>query len=250
MQTVETRAQRPSAVLALDTSRARKSRILRLLPEPCPRLLDVGCGPLTRGYPYAERAGHVTAVDWVLKVVEPLPANVTALHCDFTKEDPQGRDFDAIIAGDVFEHVLLEDEPVFARRCAELLRPGGTLIVSVPHAGRFAWLDPYGIKPGLERMAQRLGASRRLHNGTCDIRKGHRHYTIDELTAAFPDLRPVAIERWGRLYEPLSAWALSLEKRGLPIPLRGRLAAGLHREAETDQGDDAYSLAIAFRKPE
>jgi ubiquinone/menaquinone biosynthesis C-methylase UbiE len=45
--------------------------LLRHLPRPCNRVLDVGCGAGAFAVELAERAGHVDAVADVLQ--EPLP---------------------------------------------------------------------------------------------------------------------------------------------------------------------------------
>ena len=93
-----------------------------------------------------------------------------------------------MIAADVFEHILLEQEPLFVSKCVSALKPGGRMIISVPHQGTFAYLDPYQVKPTIHRTLARLGLYKGVHNGCCDIRKGHKHYSLEELTDKFSEL--------------------------------------------------------------
>ncbi len=89
----------------------RTSVVRSLLPANSDQLLDVGCGTIGPTYPYADHAASVTCVDWKLRVVEPVPRNVSYLEGDFTKMAlPQGT-FDIVIAADVFEHILLDTLP-------------------------------------------------------------------------------------------------------------------------------------------
>ena len=57
----------------------RTSVIRSLLPDQPARLLDVGCGPITSDYPFADKAQRVTCVDWNLKAPESLPPNIECL---------------------------------------------------------------------------------------------------------------------------------------------------------------------------
>lgn len=212
-------------------------------------MLDVGCGPIRADYAYEGFAEKITCVDWNVRVIGDIPPNITVLDGDFTEMDLDLGSFDLIICADVFEHVLLEAEPAFVSRCYDLLSPGGQLIVSVPHAGRYAWLDPYNLKPMAHRWLSRLGLYSDLHNGTCDIRKGHRHYSEQMLSSAFNQFEVEAVRHFGLLAEPLSAWSESLKKRGVPVPGQGWIQRKLRQEALSVQSEAAYSIAIKLRKP-
>ncbi len=109
----------------------RKSIICSLLPERSERLIDVGCGPLTSSYPYATKATLITCVDWNLRIIGSVPPNIEYVEGDFTEIDLAKDSYDAIIAADVFEHVPLERECSFVKKCVSVLRPGGYLVVSV-----------------------------------------------------------------------------------------------------------------------
>src|SRR5262245_10443733 len=116
----------------------RVSVVRFLLPAAVGDLMDVGCGAITPQYPYADKALRVTCIDWKPVIIGSTPPNVVCIKGDFTKMDLSPDRFDAIIAADVFEHVPLEREAAFAERCTRALKPGGSLILSVPHDGTFA----------------------------------------------------------------------------------------------------------------
>src|SRR3954470_3699070 len=117
----------------------RTSVILSLIPQESDRLLDVGCGPITGSYPYASRAKEAVCTDWKLKTFGTIADNIALLEGDFTSLDLPNDSFDTIIAADVFEHVALEQESSFIEKCRAVLKPGGNLVLSVPHRGTFAW---------------------------------------------------------------------------------------------------------------
>ena len=119
------------------------SLIRSLLPESSDRLLDVGCGPISSDYPYADKASRVTCVDWNLHASGSLPPHIECVDGDFTSVDLAPGTYDSIIAADVFEHISLEQEPLFVKKCISSLRPGGSMVVS-------------GASPGHIRMPRSL----------------------------------------------------------------------------------------------
>lgn len=224
----------------------RKLIVGSLLPDKSERLLDIGSGPVTATYPYRDKSVHVTCIDWRLRQVEPIPPNVECIEGDFSTLDIPPCSYDTIIASDVFEHILLENEPQFVRKCVAVLRPGGCMIVSVPHQGTFAWLDPYKVKPAIHRLLWRLGLYRCLHNGSCDIRKGHKHYSMDELVETFKPLELQRVTYWGYFFDPLLSWANALLGESLEFPGRAWLERCCKQEFERDWGQRAFNMAIKF----
>lgn len=232
----------------MTSSLVRQAVIMSLSGAPVGRMLDVGCGPVRADYAFAGVAGQITCVDWNVRIIGEVPPHIAVLDGDFTEIDLGSELFDLIICADVFEHVLLEKETDFVARCHELLKPSGQLIVSVPHAGRYAWLDPYGLKPLAHRALSKLGLYSKLHNGTCDIRKGHQHFSQSELEAKFKPFEVEEVRHFGCLAEPLSAWSESLAARGIRVPGQGWIARKLREEALSVKSEDAYSIAMKFRK--
>jgi SAM-dependent methyltransferase len=226
----------------------RQTIIQSLLPSGAGRLMDVGCGPISAGYPYATKAVHITCVDWKLRVFDPIPSNIEYLEGDFTKIDLP-HSYDAIIAADVFEHVLLEQEPLFVEKCVSALKPGGEMIVSVPHQGTFAYLDPYLVKPAIHRLLWRVGLYKNVHNGGCDIRKGHKHYTVEEMVEKFKPLRLLQAVYFGYLFDPLLSWAYALSRGSERFPGYKWLEQACSKEFDRDYGRRSFNVALKFCKP-
>src|ERR1700728_657835 len=227
----------------------RTAVIHSLLPEKPTRLLDVGCGPITSDYPYADKAQRVTCVDWNLKAPNSLPPNIECLSADFTSMELPPGSYDSVIAADVFEHILLEQEHAFVDKCVSALRPGGSMIISVPHSGTFACLDPYQVKPTIHRILSRLGLYKGIHNGFCDIRKGHKHYSLEELTEKFSALRVSKVVYFGYLFDPLFSWAVALSRGTGKIPGCRWLQRALSRELDRDYGPRSFNIVVSFTKP-
>jgi 2-polyprenyl-3-methyl-5-hydroxy-6-metoxy-1,4-benzoquinol methylase len=226
----------------------RKSVICSFLPEQSETMLDVGCGPINSLYPYANKAMFVTCVDWKLLSIDPIPSNLECIEGDFTKLELPLNCYDTIIAIDVFEHILLEDEFSFVNKCISLLKPGGTLIISVPNKGTFSWLDPYQIKPAIHRLLWHLGIYKRIHNGSCDIRKGHKHYTAEEIVEKFKSLQLKEVRYWGYLFDPLLSWSITFSKYIYQFPGYQQLEHLCQQEFERNYGRRSFNMALKFCK--
>lgn len=241
--------------LALDTNvnvtpgQQRVAMVKELLPTGLETMLDVGCGRVSPDYPYLDHAARITCVDWNPRIIEPVPDQIAVRSGDFLEMDFEEGSFDAVLCADVFEHVALEQEASFAAGCARFLKPGGTLVVSVPHAGTYAWLDPFEVKPFWNRVQHHLGMHPQMHNGFCDIRKGHKHYTEAELRAAFAPLELTETRRWGYLYDPLASWADGLQRKLGFAPGAARIAQACTTEYGQDFGEKSFNIAVAFTKP-
>ena len=222
--------------------------MLSLIPQKSDKLLDVGCGPITNAYPYANRAKEAICTDWKLKTFGAIAENITLLEGDFTSLELPIESFDTVIAADVFEHVALEQELAFIERCRAVLKPGGDLVLSVPHQGTFAWLDPYQVKPAIHRLLWRFGLFGRTHNGHCDIRKGHKHYTVNELATLFKDFEIARIVYSGYLFDPLLSWATALSRGKGLFPGYNLLERACKAEYNRDYGDRSFNVAVHFRK--
>lgn len=231
------------------TGRRRLEVVKSLLPERVSSLLDIGSGTISADYPFLENADSIVCIDWRLRIIGAKPEKIKAVEGDFLDIEFGGQTFDAIVCADVFEHILLERESDFADRCCQLLKPDGTLVLSTPHLGRYAWLDPYEVKSRLHRILASMGFYQGPHNGFCDIRKGHKHYTEGELVDCFSPLEPVKVERWGYLYDPLASWSDAIDRKLGVAPWRNWVEHRLASEYAKDPGQEAFNIAIRFRKP-
>jgi len=117
----------------------------RLGLRPGERLLDVGCGGGRHAAEARRLGAHVVAVDLSDVDVKDAAGTLDAITVDWpTARAASGStavgdvtslpfhdaSFDRVIAAEVLEH-LPADRPGFSE-CARVLRPGGTLAVTVP----------------------------------------------------------------------------------------------------------------------
>src|ERR1017187_2234563 len=102
--------------------------LLRHLPRPCNRVLDVGCGAGAFAVELAKRAEHVDALDRSPAMIEEAkrvaPPNVTCILADVLREPLPDARYDAIVSISALHHTPLEE---VLPRLAGALRPGGVL---------------------------------------------------------------------------------------------------------------------------
>lgn len=119
-----------SAVLDWDHNAYYHRLLLRHLPQPCRRVLDVGCGAGTFAALIAQRVEHVDALDRSPAMIEAArshtPNNVNCVLADFLTEPLPGSGYDAIVSISALHHMPLQNA---LPRLAAALRPGGILAV-------------------------------------------------------------------------------------------------------------------------
>jgi len=113
--------------LAWDNNSYYHERLLRALPRPCERVLDVGCGKGVFAAKLAARARHVDALDVSAEMIEQararVPGNVTCLLGDVNEVELAG--YDAITSISTLHHLDLAE---VLPKLGAALRPGGRLI--------------------------------------------------------------------------------------------------------------------------
>jgi 2-polyprenyl-6-hydroxyphenyl methylase/3-demethylubiquinone-9 3-methyltransferase len=99
------------------------------------RLLDIGCGGGLLSEPLARIGAQVVGVDPAAKNVAAakLHAEDNEVAVDYRVGTAEmladtGERFDVVLAMEVVEHVT--DVNLFVRRCAEMVRPGGLMILA------------------------------------------------------------------------------------------------------------------------
>jgi 2-polyprenyl-3-methyl-5-hydroxy-6-metoxy-1,4-benzoquinol methylase len=102
--------------------------LLRQLPRPCRRALDVGCGAGAFAARLAQRSERVDALDRSAEMIEEAkrrtPGNVNCVLADVLADPLPGEDYDAIFSISALHHLPLPEVlPVLAAA----LRPGGVL---------------------------------------------------------------------------------------------------------------------------
>jgi ubiquinone/menaquinone biosynthesis C-methylase UbiE len=102
--------------------------LIRQLPSPCTRVLDVGCGAGAFAAELARRAEHVDALDRSPAMIEAArqmtPANVTCILSDVMRDPLPAERYDAIVSVTALHHLPIDDA---LRRLSRALRPGGVL---------------------------------------------------------------------------------------------------------------------------
>ena len=148
---------------------------LFLSASPGPHVLNVGAGQGSFTRLLEERGFDVVSSDVTAPALDVLRAGVRGevLLADMT-DLPFGDDtFDAVVAGEVIEHI--ENDGLALSEAARVLRPGGVLALSVPaHPEWFGASDRWA------------GHVRRYT---------HRH--LIELVDSVPGLRLEVIRPWG-----------------------------------------------------
>lgn len=160
--------------------------------QPGDRLLDLGCGFGRHAFGAARRGAAVVALDAAAEEVRTVQGMVAAmadageLHCDARAAAVQGDAlrlpfadgaFDRVVASEVLEHI--HDDAEAIRELARVLRPGGSMAVTVPRAGPEVvnWLlsDAYHEVPGGHiRIYRRRALGRRL--AACGLQAAGRHH--------------------------------------------------------------------------
>jgi 2-polyprenyl-3-methyl-5-hydroxy-6-metoxy-1,4-benzoquinol methylase len=111
------------------------------------RVLDVGCGSGWLSVEL-ERYGKVTAIDLSPKAIQELQKLHPSIHWisgDFFSVDLPEKAYDVVTCLETIAHV--PDQEAFARKIAEVTRPGGHLLLTTQNEyiwSRTSWLQPPG----------------------------------------------------------------------------------------------------------
>jgi SAM-dependent methyltransferase len=147
-------------------------------------VLDVGCA---FGYGTAALKGRGDAPPWVVGIERDADhihhAGAAYPWLPLLRGDALSLPFadgtvDAVVMLDIVEH--LADPAAVLAEARRVLRPGGALVVSVPHKGPMTAFDPNNVYEALRRRRPSwppLDSYDQSESGT------HRHFTIEELRA-------------------------------------------------------------------
>ena len=251
---------------------------------PAGRGLDVGCGDGT----IVEVLRRRGAADWQLVGVDPDPREAALaaaggqyerVHTASAAEVPEpDASFDFAFSNSVLEHI--PDLPAVLREVARVLRPGGTLVATVPSATLNGCLTGPGV------LAPLLGRRRADYLAAMDARLAHVNLWPAErwrselaaagleLEEAGPYMSCADVRRWermsnwtggllhglsGRRRRPIEiSRAMSIgtgSARGrrlarVTVPLVRRSMRGYASAAIRDSGDPGFGcLLLVARRP-
>jgi 2-polyprenyl-3-methyl-5-hydroxy-6-metoxy-1,4-benzoquinol methylase len=135
------------------------AEVVRGLVEDGGSVLDVGCGfgaliaeLLQRGYDAHGVDISATVVEKARLRLDRLGHRVDSVRClDFLHAPGAYRDLDCVVATHVLEHIHPDETVDFLVRCHEAVRPGGLVLIVVPHKftspnDSSRWFLPLGAK--------------------------------------------------------------------------------------------------------
>lgn len=227
--------------------RARNRLLVWALQQYTPAFsdfLEVGCGTgyvlqgVAAAFPAARICGTEAQTGGLQFAAGRVP-RASFLQMD-ARRMPFDREFDAIGAFDVIEHIN-EDETVLAQM-QRALRPGGHLLLTVPQHP-FLWSE-YDVRAHHVRRYTGSELRQKLAQAGFEIVKMTSFVSVllplmmlSRLTrrSPSPDYDPLAELRIGRVTNTLLELALDAERAliraGLPLPCGGSLLAVAKRKA-------------------
>jgi SAM-dependent methyltransferase len=229
------------------------------IPADAASLLDVGCnvGALLRDSlgvnPGLRLAGIDVNAAALAKARRLVPE--AELHCGGAEALPFADTcFDCVTCIEVLEHIPGQLRRPALREMHRVLRPGGRLVLRVPHAGSFAWLDAGNFRFRFPRLYRLLLGTGRRDAGYAGRAEGvvwHHHFTRAELLDLAGAGWQVEATRYGGLVlfplADLLSWPFY--RAGNP---EHRLRRVLERLADADYGCSygpaSYGILLALRR--
>lgn len=163
------------------------------------RALDVGCGAGLLTEPLARLGAQVTGIDAASESIAVARAHAEGqgLAIDYRQggvESLAGERFDLIVSMEVIEHVA--DPAGFVAAIANVLAPGGLVLLSTPNRTRLSRLALITLGEGLGMVPR----------GTHDWSK---FLTPDELSALLQAAGVDVFDRTGMRFDPARGFTLS-----------------------------------------
>lgn len=232
----------------------RWGRARRWLPSDALRILDVGCA---FGYGSAAIAGGRPAGRVVIGVErDPEHLAMAArrfswlriIDHDATALPVRDGCADAVVLLDVIEHITAP-ERVLAE-AHRVLRPTGTIVVSVPHRGPLRWLDALNLYAAVRRRRPSLPP---LEAATESDGGPHQHFSAAQLTDLLsPWFEVDRVARTGLGLQELVTLAAIVIRVPLRAPSLAKVLLPLHLavyllDDMLPTGPLAYHLAVRAR---
>lgn len=209
---------------------AKFHQITSLLDDPTGRTnLDIGADNGIISLLLRRRGGAWRSADLDPRAVASIRQLVGSdvYQLDGARTPFDDRAFDQVVVVDYLEHIA--DDGMFAEELARILRPGGTVVINVPH------LQP---RSPLNRFRHRIGLTDEWHG---HVRSG---YTAEGLTAL---LGPrFAVER-AVTYSRFGSELVDTALNGMYEVLRKRAGGPASRKGTVVTSDDMGKHRAQFR---
>ena len=192
----------------------------QFLPPGARTVLDVGCN-VGDSLRWAHQQGierlrgvdiNPAAVQAAARQLSGL-GDVQVLHGSADELPFPDASADLVLCLEVLEHIPAELRARSVSEMARVLSPGGRLILTVPHRGLFAVLDPENMRfrlPIFHRLAAQLVGGAGKERGYVGQKHGvvpHHHFTRAELEALLlPHFSIARMRGRGLLLFPLCTW--------------------------------------------
>jgi SAM-dependent methyltransferase len=252
----------PAPAVAVTVSAALRRRTLdglALIPAGAATVLDIGCNDgdllaeLTHARPELRCAGIDINPSGIAAAAARLPG--AELHVSPADTLPfEDSTFDAAFCFDVLEHVPADQRRDVFTEAHRVLRPGGTLIVQVPHRGPTRVLDAQNYRhrwPGLYQRLVGRGLRDEDYAASGQEVVWHHHFTRRELLDLAHDrFAAEQTEYPGFMLAPLGdclCWPFYRVRRPLH-PIARLIARAKYWDATRNWGPRlGYEICIAFR---
>jgi SAM-dependent methyltransferase len=234
-----------------------RMRVTDYIKQPVGSLLDVGCNvgawlsDCVRLYPSARLVG-VEINRLALDTAQTNVPTAELRHASAEQLPFPNESFDYVTCVEVLEHLPDDLRGAAFREMHRVLRPGGRLILTVPHAGWFAWLDSNNVRlrfPDLYRRVLASGLRDMNYDAMGRQVEWHHHFTLSELEQlAGQGWRMVAVRRGGLIVRPLMDWlSWPFYRLGLSSnPIRRMFERMAGWDYRIDFGSASYGVLLAM----
>lgn len=171
-------------------------------------VLDIGCGQGSQLQRLDGFCRRVVGLDTDLAILEDAKRQAPRAELIHQAADDlpfADKEFDVVVLADVLEHVGLERQQEVVEEAHRVVKPGGLLVLTVPHTGITAFLDPMDVKRRLPRI---YGLYMRVsgYRPSTEQGIGHQHMSQSALDELLAGRFVVEKRQFSGFIEPLILW--------------------------------------------
>jgi SAM-dependent methyltransferase len=222
-------------------------------------VLDVGCnvGELLcccrAFYPRMLLAGVDVNIEAVTKARVQLPNAELEVAGAESLPFPDAR-FDCVTCIEVLEHIPSSLRSTALAEIRRVLRPGGRLVLRVPHAGLFAWMDAANFRFRLPGLYERLVKQGRRDAGYPEGSEGvvwHQHFKESELMELAGSGWEIEAHRRGGLFlfplMDIASWPF-YRGRKIDNPIFRSFQRLMNFDIGCNYGRASYDILLVLRR--